>query len=411
MAENEDKIERGERLAKYMASVGVASRRSCEQLIVDGFVTVNGVPVTSPAFNVKPGEDEVCFNGKVLGKPNSERVYIMLNKPAGYTCSAKDSHAKELVYQLIPERFGRVFTIGRLDRDSEGLLLLTNDGDFAQRLMHPSQRVLKRYLVECEGQFTTSMRRALLDGMYDNGEFLHALDVEEKSIRRGHCLLIFTLGEGKKREVRRLCKDVGLKVLRLQRIAIGELKLDESLPLGGWRQLSADELVKATTSPELPKRATTADPSQAKPYWQMKPKHVTRAARIARDEYHQKQAEEREEKRPARPAKKRTDWDNTAPWKQERRNDRKAFRDAEGAEKPAAKRPWYEGGYGTSADESESREYDNAPRNPRNSGKKKPRQASHRDDFDGDFEQPRQKRSQAPGMERGGGGKYPRHWR
>ncbi|MBP5300811.1 MAG: rRNA pseudouridine synthase, partial [Victivallales bacterium] len=196
---------------------------------------------------------------------DSERVYLMLNKPAGYTCSAKDVHAANLVFQLIPERFGRLFTVGRLDRDSEGLLLLTNDGDFAQRLTHPSHEIYKRYYVECAGRFTTAIRRQLLDGMYDNGEFLRALNVEQVSVRHGACSLIFTLGEGRKREIRRLCKDVGLTVTLLRRIAVGQLEMDAKLTVGSWRIMSPNDCELALKPIEVPARPAPAEPP--KPYW------------------------------------------------------------------------------------------------------------------------------------------------
>ena len=268
MEEFETERPQGERIAKYLSACGVASRRNCEQYVVDGRVTVNGEAVTSPAHNVDPEHDQVRFDGKLVTPSPQGKVYLMLNKPAGYTCSAHDVHAQQLVYQLIPAQFGRVFTIGRLDRDSEGLLLLTNDGDFAQQVVHPSKRIYKRYYVECAGRFTTSIRRRLLDGMYDNGEFLQALAVEQKSVQRGICVLEIVLGEGRKREVRRLCKDVGLKVLLLRRIAIGQLRLDSHLKPGGWRVLTENELKLAVSPVELPVAAANAPrPAEAKPYW------------------------------------------------------------------------------------------------------------------------------------------------
>ena len=127
------------RLAKFMAAAGVASRRRCEEMITEGRVTVNGKPVLTPAFNVDPRRDVVKFEGRELSAPE-EYVYVMLNKPAGYTCSAKDEHARQLVYELLPEDFGRLFTIGRLDRETEGLLLLTNDGELAQQIGRASCR-------------------------------------------------------------------------------------------------------------------------------------------------------------------------------------------------------------------------------------------------------------------------------
>ncbi|MBO4619094.1 MAG: rRNA pseudouridine synthase [Victivallales bacterium] len=271
--------EKGMRLARFLAKTGIGSRRSCEEYIREGRVTVNGVAVTAVGTCVTPGEDVVCFEGKPVTYEDSDKVYLMLNKPVGYTCSAKDSHAENLVYQLIPERFGRVFTVGRLDRDSEGLLILTNDGDFAQRLTHPSHEIYKRYFVECAGRFTTSVRRQLLDGMYDNGEYLHALNVEQVSVQHGACKLIFTLGEGRKREVRRLCKDVGLQVLLLRRIAIGQLELDEKLTVGSWRIMSPHDCELALMPVKVPERPRPAEPPR--PYW-VKDKPERKSSRPSR---------------------------------------------------------------------------------------------------------------------------------
>ena len=267
----EESIEEGEatgkeeRLAKFLASCGIASRRNCEDLIEEGRVTVNGEAVTSPAYNVDPDKDVICFEGRVVETHPNGKIYIIINKPVGYTCSSKDEHAERLVFDLIPRRFGRLFTVGRLDRDSEGLLILTNDGDYAQRIMHPSRQILKRYYVECEGQFSTSLRRRMIEGFYDNDEFLRALNVEEKSVQKGHCSLVFTLGEGRKREVRRLCKDVGLEVTKLCRIGIGALELDEKLIPGAWRIMTPAEQEKVFEKVYVPDYAASSDP---RPYWQ-----------------------------------------------------------------------------------------------------------------------------------------------
>ena len=267
----EESIEEGEatgkeeRLAKFLASCGIASRRNCEDLIEEGRVTVNGEAVTSPAYNVDPDKDVICFEGRVVETHPNGKIYIIINKPVGYTCSSKDEHAERLVFDLIPRRFGRLFTVGRLDRDSEGLLILTNDGDYAQRIMHPSRQILKRYYVECEGQFSTSLRRRMIEGFYDNDEFLRALNVEEKSVQKSHCSLVFTLGEGRKREVRRLCKDVGLEVTKLCRIGIGALELDEKLIPGAWRIMTPAEQEKVFEKVYVPDYAASSDP---RPYWQ-----------------------------------------------------------------------------------------------------------------------------------------------
>ena len=280
--ESEEVVEEGsasgkeERLAKFLASAGIASRRNCEELIQEGRVTVNGEPVVSPAYNVDPERDHVCFEGRPVESYPQGKVYILLNKPVGYTCSAKDDHAEKLVFELIPQRFGRLFTVGRLDRDSEGMLILTNDGEYAQRVMHPSRQIVKRYYVECDGQFTTSLRRRMIEGFYDNDEFLRALNVEEVNVSRGHCALVFTLGEGRKREVRRLCKDVGLQVTLLRRIAIGALEMDGKLAAGSWRMLSEEEQQKVFEKVRLPEQAAAVDP---KPYWQKEKKPFDREHR------------------------------------------------------------------------------------------------------------------------------------
>ena len=279
---SEDVVEEGsasgkeERLAKFLASAGIASRRNCEELILEGRVTVNGEPVVSPAYNVDPEKDQVCFEGRLVESHPQGKVYLLLNKPVGFTCSAKDAHAERLVFDLIPQRFGRLFTVGRLDRDSEGLLMLTNDGDYAQQVMHPSRQILKRYYVECDGQFTTSLRRRMLEGFYDNDEFLRALAVEEKGVQKGHCALEITLGEGRKREVRRLCKDVGLEVTLLRRVAIGGLELDEKLAPGAWRMMSGEEQEKVFQRIQLPEQPISADP---RPYWQKERKPFDREHR------------------------------------------------------------------------------------------------------------------------------------
>ena len=236
MPENNNQV----RLAKFMASAGVGSRRRCEEMILEGRITVNDQPVLTPATNVDPRRDVVKFEGRVLEAPE-EMVYVMLNKPAGYTCSAKDEHARQLVYELLPERLGRLFTIGRLDRETEGLLLLTNDGELAQQLTHPSFQVEKKYIAECEGIFTDRARNAMLDGIMDDGELLRAKRVTKFREHDGTFLLEVVLTEGKKREVRRLCASLGIPVIRLARIEFGGLQLGD-LPTGAWRPLDEYEL-------------------------------------------------------------------------------------------------------------------------------------------------------------------------
>ncbi len=339
--------EQGMRLAKFLATAGIGSRRSCEDYIREGRVTVNGAAVTAVGTCVSPEEDEVCFEGKPVTLANRGLVYLMLNKPVGYTCSAKDVHATNLVYQLIPERFGRVFTVGRLDRDSEGLLLLTNDGDFAQRLTHPSHEIYKRYYVECDGRFTTSVRRQLLNGMYDNGEFLRALNVEQVSVQHGFCKLIFTLGEGRKREVRRLCKDVGLRVTLLRRVAIGQLELDEKLTVGSWRILSPHDCELALQPVAVPEQPRPSEPP--KPYWvKDKPEHKSRVTH-----------DDREDESGPRGYARGTSRGSGV---HERREDSRRRRREEWSE-PVKQKPWYEQDSDQDGKSEEPRGYgDDAPR-------------------------------------------------
>lgn len=227
------------RLARFLASAGLGSRRHCEDLIREGRVSVNGEAVLTPVCVVTPGEDTISFEGRVLNLESL--VYIMLNKPVGYTCSAQDEHARHLIYELLPTHLGRLFSIGRLDRDSEGLLLLTNDGKLTQILTHPSHQVSKYYIVECEGYFKSEMADNMVRGVKDEGETLRASQVTLKQQRPESMFLEIVLTEGKNREVRRLCASQGLKVLRLARTKFASLSLG-TLPTGSWRRLEQDEI-------------------------------------------------------------------------------------------------------------------------------------------------------------------------
>ncbi len=227
------------RLARFLAMAGVAARRKAEELIVAGKVCVNGQTVATPAFTVDPAVDRVEFDGRVL-TVDRPAVVLLLNKPIGYTCSAADPHAKKLVFELLPTEFGRLFTVGRLDRDSEGLLICTNDGNLAQRLAHPRHGFHKTYHVRVIGEVPGNFATIFRDGMEDDGETLRALSA--KGLRRTHngAELEVVLGEGKKREVRRMCQAMGLHVIGLRRVRLGPLDLG-TLPTGAWRRLSAAE--------------------------------------------------------------------------------------------------------------------------------------------------------------------------
>ncbi len=226
------------RLARFLAACGVGSRRGCEGEIRRGTVSVNGTVVYTPACVVDPRVDIVCWRGSRVVP--GEAVYIALYKPPGVTCSLSDPHASRLVSRLLPAAFGRLFPVGRLDRDSEGLLLMTNDGACAQRVAHPSYGVRKVYLVDCQGGLAPKELARLKRGIVDRGEFLKPRSVHRVKIWRGGLRLKFVLVQGRKREVRRLCAAVGLTVTRLLRISIGGLRLGTLKP-GQWRRLSPVE--------------------------------------------------------------------------------------------------------------------------------------------------------------------------
>ncbi len=231
---------RGVRLAKYLSAAGISSRRKCEQLIAEGRVSVNGRAVLTPVCVVVPGVDEVTYEDKPVSLP--EHRYFLLNKPVGYTCTREDAHAEKLVYELLPPEMGSLYYVGRLDRDTEGLLLLTNDGELVQALTHPSREIPKTYVADVTGWFSEDAAQAMVEGLEDGGEFLVARSIRilrEYSERR--LLLEVVLTEGKKREVRRLCRAVGLRVNRLARVALANLRLG-SLPTGQWRALTPEEL-------------------------------------------------------------------------------------------------------------------------------------------------------------------------
>ena len=227
------------RLAKYLANAGVASRRKCEELIAEGRVTVDGVGVCTPVCEVVPGKNVVCFEGRKITIP--EFQYFALNKPCGYTCTASDPHAERVIYDLLPENMRHLNYVGRLDRDTEGLMILTNDGELIQGITHPSHEVEKRYVADCRGYLSDRAGVAMVTGLYDDGEFLKAKHVSELRTTDGGVMLEVILTEGRKREVRRLCSAVGLHVMRLARVSVGNISLGK-LPSGEYRPLTDEEL-------------------------------------------------------------------------------------------------------------------------------------------------------------------------
>lgn len=223
------------RLSKTLAAAGVASRRACETLIFEGRVKVNGQTILLPQELVDGAKDKISVDDVPI-QSEENKVYYILNKPMGYVCSAnRGSHAK-IVLDLFNEEGHRLFTVGRLDKDTEGLLLVTNDGHFAQQVIHPSANIQKEYLVKTDHEVTHEHLIAISNGTLVEGAFVKPLRVSK--VRRG--TLKVTITEGKKREVRMLLQAAGLETQELKRIRLGGLHLGE-LPVGSWRSLSEGE--------------------------------------------------------------------------------------------------------------------------------------------------------------------------
>ncbi len=234
-----------ERLQKFLSECSVASRRKSEQLILGGRVYVNGKKA-SLGDKVNPKKDVVTVNGKKVSQVK-EKYYIMLNKPRGYVTTMSDELGRKCVKELVEGVGAVVYPIGRLDRDSEGLLLLTNDGEFANHIMHPSKHISKTYRVTVRSSVSAEQIEKLSDGaiVIDEREVLPAeIYVLEKSETRS--VLQMTIFEGRNRQIRKMCEAVGLEVARLKRTAVGSVKLG-MLRTGDWRELSEDEIKKLSS--------------------------------------------------------------------------------------------------------------------------------------------------------------------
>jgi 23S rRNA pseudouridine2605 synthase len=227
-----------ERLQKLIASAGLCSRRTAEEWIAAGRVRVNGA-LASVGDRADPETDTVTVDGIPLPETASP-VYLMLNKPRGYVTTLSDEYGRRTAAELVAGCGARVYPVGRLDRDSEGLLLFTNDGDLAQRLLHPRHEVDKVYLVTVRGDIRGAAERLMAITELD-GEPIAPAQAEEVSRHEGQALLRVTIHQGKNRQVRRMCARIGLHVARLQRIQEDTLLLGD-LPPGKWRYLTDREL-------------------------------------------------------------------------------------------------------------------------------------------------------------------------
>lgn len=227
------------RLQKFLAEAGVASRRASEQFIVTGRVTVNGKMVTELGSKVDPSRDQVMVDGKLVR--SKKKLYVALNKPMGCVCSRKDERGRPTIYELLPAEWSNVQSVGRLDYDTEGLLLLTNDGELSLRLTHPRYGVKKLYRVTVEGRAEAEQVAAFTRGIQNEGQLLRAQRARIIEATKGASVIELELTEGKNREVRRMCATVGLMVERLVRTQVGKIKLGELRP-GRWRALTETEI-------------------------------------------------------------------------------------------------------------------------------------------------------------------------
>jgi len=222
------------RLNRFLAAAGVGSRRYCDQLIAAGRVRINGRPCTD--FSAQPStRDHVKVDGKLVHA--NQPLHIVMNKPAGFVSTRSDPHARDTIFDLLPSKFRRLFSIGRLDAQSEGLLILTNDGELAQRLMHPRYKIEKEYELFLDRPWDPTLAPRLLRGVF--------LDSQRAKIVRLHSVtptrLRVVLRQGINRQIRRMFHEIGYEVKRLVRVRIGNLHLGD-LPTGHWRALTKREI-------------------------------------------------------------------------------------------------------------------------------------------------------------------------
>lgn len=227
------------RLQKFLAEAGVASRRASEEIITAGRVTVNGTVVQELGTKVDPDHDRVQVDGRPIRV--KRKVYLALNKPRGLVCSRNDEQGRPTIFDLLPKEWRHLHSVGRLDFNSEGLIFLTNDGDFSLHLTHPRYGVRKRYVAMIDGSVDAEMLRLFIRGVVYEGEKFKAEKARLVAGGQSKSVVELELAEGKYREVRRLFESQGRTVKKLQRIQIGKIKLGE-LPPGKWRTLTDGEI-------------------------------------------------------------------------------------------------------------------------------------------------------------------------
>ncbi|MCF6157560.1 MAG: rRNA pseudouridine synthase [wastewater metagenome] len=230
-----------ERLQKVLAEAGFGSRRECERFIAAGKVTVNGKVVTTPGTTVDPDKDTIYCNG--IGVQKQRKIYFLLNKPKGYVCTNRDELERLRAIDILRNITQRVYTVGRLDKESEGLIIITNDGYLANRLSHPRYEISKTYFVEVDGYLTDEAIEALKKGIWLS--FGKTKPVMVKDVHRGRqrSRFLMVLKEGRNREIRRMLAEYGFKVRILRRIKIGNLS-DPHLKTGKYRKLTDHEVAQ-----------------------------------------------------------------------------------------------------------------------------------------------------------------------
>lgn len=230
------------RLQKFMADCGVASRRKCEELILQGQVKVNGKIINELGVKVNAKKDTVTFNGRVI-KQEEEKVYILLNKPIDYVTTVHDQFERKNVLELVKKVNKRLVPVGRLDMYTSGALILTNDGEFVYKITHPKHEINKTYVATLKGIFNNASKKQLEEGIQIEDYITKPAKVkilktdEEKNTSR----VEITIHEGKNRQVRKMCETVGYKVLALHRTKIGNLSVKD-LKIGDWRYLNKKEI-------------------------------------------------------------------------------------------------------------------------------------------------------------------------
>lgn len=229
------------RIQKWMAQCGIASRRACEHLIALGKVKVNGRPVKL-GDKMVPQKDVLSIDGKRIHvSDQNKKYYIMLNKPRGYVTTMKDEKNRKCVADLVKNIPARLYPIGRLDKDSEGLLLMTNDGDFANNVAHPSKHLQKTYRVTVRSNVTDEQVIKMSNGIEIDGKKTLPCNITVLSRSEGRSVMEIGITQGRNRQIRKMCESVCLEVIRLKRIKIGQIKLG-MLKIGDWRDLTEREI-------------------------------------------------------------------------------------------------------------------------------------------------------------------------